>query len=85
MRVQTLVRIKLKEADCIEVAADADKLFPTKRQVANSLAVIQNYPEQGAVFLNAIKFLTSADGVQSSREQQAMQMLIEILRRQQNT
>lgn len=76
-----LIGEPLPEADCAEIASDIEKLFPTKRQVANSLNAIRLYHEQCEIFLNSVTRLVRADGDVSAREQSAFQLLVEILRK----
>lgn len=77
-----LVGEELDRDDCEDVASDIETLFPTKRQVANSLDAIRLYREQSDIFLESLKKLVRADGIVNAREQNAMQMLVEILQRQ---
>lgn len=77
-----LVGEKLNEDECREIASDIDTLFPTKRQVTNSLNAIRMYYEQSDIFMNSLKLLVRADGVIDEQEREAVQMLVEILHRQ---
>ncbi len=77
-----LVGEELNNADCKDIALDIETLFPTKRQVANSLDAIRLYHEQSDIFLRSLKLLVRADGDIVEREQSAVQMLVEILQRQ---
>ena len=72
----------LSEDDCNEIASDIETLFPTKRQVANSLDAIRLYHEQIVIFMDSLKALVRSDAIITPREQDAVQMLVEILRRQ---
>ncbi len=77
-----LVGEELSDDDCKEIASDIETLFPTKRQVANSLNVIRLYHEQSEIFMSSLKFMVRADGEINDREQSAVQMLVEILHRE---
>jgi hypothetical protein len=74
--------IKLSDDESNDIASEADTLFPTKRQVANSLNVIRLYQEQSSIFLKSLNQLVRSDGTISSWEQNAMRMLIDILKKQ---
>jgi hypothetical protein len=76
-----LVGVKLKADEAAEIAEDVSKLFPTKRQVANSIAAIQMYQEQTDKFLSSMTALIQADGEVTAYELTAVEMLIEILNR----
>lgn len=78
----TLVGVDLTSDDCNEIASDVGKLFPTRRQVANSLAAIRLYREQSEIFMAALKVLVRADGNITPHEQSAVEMLVELLRHQ---
>lgn len=83
--IAKLAQVELSDDDSAEVAADVDKLFPTKRQVAYSLDVIVHDPEQSELLLNTLKALVAADGLRSHREANALALLVEVLRnRKQN-
>jgi len=75
----SLVGVKLEPDEAAEIAGDVSKLFPTKRQVANSIAAIQMYQEQTDAFLSAMTALIQADGEVTAYELSALEMLIEIL------
>jgi hypothetical protein len=79
--ISKLVDDPLDTADAFEIASDIDKLFPTKRQVANSLNAIRLYQEQSQLFLNSIKRLVRADGTINEKEATAFELLVEILRK----
>lgn len=74
--------IDLSDEESTNIASEADTLFPTKRQVANSLNVIRLYQEQSSVFLASLTELVRSDGAVSPWEQNAMRMLIDILKKQ---
>jgi tellurite resistance protein len=79
--VSELVVERLNEEDASEIASDIDKLFPTKRQVANSLNAIRLYQEQSHLFLTSVKRLVRADGELNQKEQMAFELLVEVLRK----
>jgi tellurite resistance protein len=79
--VSKLVGDRLDGADAFEIASDIDKLFPTKRQVANSLNAIRLYQEQSQLFLNSVKRLVRSDGTLNEKEATAFELLVEILRK----
>jgi hypothetical protein len=79
--VSQLVGKRLDELDGSEIASDIDKLFPTKRQVANSLNAVRLYQEQSQLFLNSVKRLVRGDGDINPKEQIAFELLVEILRK----
>jgi tellurite resistance protein len=79
--VSALVGERLNLADATEITSDIDKLFPTKRQVANSLNAVRLYQEQSQLFLNSVKRLVRADGEINQKEETAFELLVEILRK----
>jgi hypothetical protein len=77
-----IVGVPLSEKECADISEEVESLFPTKRQVANSLAAIRMYQEQASTFLKSLNKLVRSDGTVSSWEQNAMRMLIDILKKQ---
>lgn len=80
--ISAVAGVRLNDEESADIASEVEALFPTKRQVANSLAAIRLYQEQSSLLLDSLKKLVRSDEKISSWEQNAMKMLIDILKKQ---